>query len=613
MNIAILQVVVLLLVAIVLFASNRIRIDVTALLLLVAFVVSGMLTLPEALAGFADANVILIALMFVVGEGLIRTGVAYRVGDWLLRLSGDSELRLVSLLMVSVAALGSVMSSTGVVAIFIPVALSLASRVGVPPSRIMMPLSMAGLISGMLTLVATPPNLVVSSELERQGLAGLNFFDITPLGLLILLLGIGYMRLLGNRLLTGVPTQPSAHQGRRRMQELISRYQLADRACRLQIQPGSSLIGPTLEQLRLRARFGANVLGIERRRGFHHQLVGVTTQSQFEAHDVLLVDLVGVAEDVQAFCQQCRLQPLPLRGQYFSEHARSVGLAEVLLIPDSRLLGKTLRQLAFRREYRLSVVGIQRQGQALTDGLLDEPLQLADTLLVAGEWKQIRYLQQHKRDFLLFDLPAEVDEMAPAQNQAPLALMCVALMVGLMISGWVPNVIAALLACLLLGLFRCVDMESAYRSIQWPTLLLIIGMMPFATALQKSGALALLVDSMSQLFGDLSPRLMLMVLFVLAASIGLFISNTATALLLAPVAIGIAQQMGLSPYPFAITVAIAASAAFMTPVSSPVNTLVLVPGGYRFSDFIRLGVPFTLLVMAVTVLVVPLLFPFQPG
>jgi len=613
MNIAILQVVVLLLVAIVLFASNRIRIDVTALLLLVAFVVSGMLTLPEALAGFADTNVILIALMFVVGEGLIRTGVAYRVGDWLLRLSGDSELRLVSLLMVSVAALGSVMSSTGVVAIFIPVALSLASRVGVPPSRIMMPLSMAGLISGMLTLVATPPNLVISSELERQGLAGLNFFDITPLGLLILLLGIGYMRLLGNRLLTGVPTQPSAHQGRRRMQELISRYQLADRACRLQIQPGSSLIGPTLEQLRLRARFGANVLGIERRRGFHHQLVGVTTQSQFEAHDVLLVDLVGVAEDVQAFCQQCRLQPLPLRGQYFSEHARSVGLAEVLLIPDSRLLGKTLRQLAFRREYRLSVVGIQRQGQALTDGLLDEPLQLADTLLVAGEWKQIRYLQQHKRDFLLFDLPAEVDEMAPAQNQAPLALMCVALMVGLMISGWVPNVIAALLACLLLGLFRCVDMESAYRSIQWPTLLLIIGMMPFATALQKSGALALLVDSMSQLFGDLSPRLMLMVLFVLAASIGLFISNTATALLLAPVAIGIAQQMGLSPYPFAITVAIAASAAFMTPVSSPVNTLVLVPGGYRFSDFIRLGVPFTLLVMAVTVLLVPLLFPFQPG
>ena len=613
MNIAILQVVVLLLVAIVLFASNRIRIDVTALLLLVAFVVSGMLTLPEALAGFADANVILIALMFVVGEGLIRTGVAYRVGDWLLRLSGDSELRLVSLLMVSVAALGSVMSSTGVVAIFIPVALSLASRVGVPPSRIMMPLSMAGLISGMLTLVATPPNLVISSELERQGLAGLNFFDITPLGLLILLLGIGYMRLLGNRLLSGVPPQARDHQGRRRMQELISRYQLADRACRLQIQPGSSLIGPTLEQLRLRARFGANVLGIERRRGFHHQLVGVTTQSQFEAHDVLLVDLVGAAEDVQAFCQQCRLQPLPLRGQYFSEHARSVGLAEVLLIPDSRLLGKTLRQLAFRREYRLSVVGIQRQGQALTDGLLDAPLQLADTLLVAGEWKQIRYLQQHKRDFLLFDLPAEVDEMAPAQNQAPLALMCVALMVGLMISGWVPNVIAALLACLLLGLFRCVDMESAYRSIQWPTLLLIIGMMPFATALQKSGALALLVDSMSQLFGDLSPRLMLMVLFVLAASIGLFISNTATALLLAPVAIGIAQQMGLSPYPFAITVAIAASAAFMTPVSSPVNTLVLVPGGYRFSDFIRLGVPFTLLVMAVTVLVVPLLFPFQPG
>ena len=612
MNIAILQVLGLLSLAIVLFVSNRVRMDVIALLLITAFVVSGMLTLPQALAGFADANVLLIALMFVIGEGLIRTGVAYRVGDWLLKLSGDSELRLVSLLMLSVATLGSVMSSTGVVAIFIPVALSLASRIGVAPARIMMPLSMAGLISGMLTLVATPPNLVISSELERQGHGALGFFDITPIGVLILLLGIGYIRLVGNRLLARVPTTPHEHQGRRRMQELIQRYQLADRACRLQIQPGSSLIGPTLENLQLRARFGANVLGIERRRGFHHLLVGVTTQSQFEALDVLLVDLVGAEDEVEAFCRECRLRPLPLRGQYFSEHARSVGLAEVALIPDSRLPGKTLRQLAFRREYRLSVVGIQRQGDAVTEDLLDTPLQQGDTLLVAGEWKQIRYLQQHKRDFLLYDLPAEVDEMAPAQNQAPLALLCVALMVGLMISGWVPNVIAALLACLLLGAFRCIDMESAYRSIQWPTLLLIIGMMPFATALQQSGALALMVDGMSQLFGRLSPHLMLSALFLVAASIGLFISNTATALLLAPVAIGVAQQMGLSPYPFAITVAIAASAAFMTPVSSPVNTLVLVPGGYRFADFIRVGVPFTLLVMLATVLLVPLLYPFSP-
>ena len=610
MNIAVIQVLCLLFGAIVLFATNRLRMDVTALLLIIAFVLSGLLTLPEALAGFSDANVILIALLFVVGESLIRTGVAYRVGDWLLGAAGNSETRLLALLMLAVAALGSVRSSTGVVAIFIPVALSIANRMGIAPARVMMPLSVAALISGMLTLVATPPNLVVSSELERQGFAGLDFFALTPIGLLVLLLGVGYMRLAGPRLLSRVPAKPYDKHGRRRMQELIARYQLAGRACRLQIQPGSPLIGPTLEALQLRARFGANVLGIERRRGFHHVLVGVTTQSQFEANDVLLVDLVAAPGELEQFCQRGGLHALPLRGEYFSEHARSVGLAEVSLIPESRLLGKTLRQLAFRREYRLSVVGIHRQGKALTEGLLDQPLQLADTLLVAGEWKLIRHLQQHKRDFLLFDLPIEVDEMAPAQNQAPFALLCVVLMVGLMLSGLVPNVVAALIACLLLGAFGCVDMDGAYRSIQWPTLLLIVGMMPFATALQKSGALGLMVDAMVTLFTDLSPRLMLAALFAVAATIGLFISNTATALLLAPVAIGVAAQMGISPYPLAITVAIAASAAFMTPVSSPVNTLVLAPGGYRFSDFVRLGVPFTLLVMLATVLVVPWLFPF---
>jgi len=610
MNVAVIQVLCLLLGAVLLFATNRLRMDVTALLLIVAFAMSGLLTLPEVLAGFSDANVILIALLFVVGEGLIRTGVAYRVGDWILQVAGNSETRLLALLMLAVALLGSVMSSTGVVAIFIPVALSIANRMGLAPARVMMPLSLAGLVSGMLTLVATPPNLVVSSELERQGFAGMSFFALTPVGVLILLLGIGYMRLVGPRLLAKVPAKNYDKRGRRHMQELVTRYQLAERACRLQIQPGSVLIGPTLEELQLRARFGANVLGIERRRGFHHLLVGVTTQTRFEAHDVLLVDLVGAPAELSSFCRDAALTPMPLRGEYFSEHARSVGLAEVSLIPGSRLLGKTLRQLAFRREYRLSVVGIERAGQAVTEQLLDEPLQLADTLLVAGEWKQIRYLQQHKRDFLLFDLPVEVEEMSPARNQAPLALLCVALMVGLMLSGLVPNVVAALIACLLLGAFRCVDMESAYRSIQWPTLLLIIGMMPFATALQKSGALDMVVEAMVALFANLSPRLMLGVLFAVAAVIGLFISNTATALLLAPVAIGVASRLGLSPYPFAITVAIASSAAFMTPVSSPVNTLVLVPGGYRFGDFVRLGVPFTLIVMLTTVLVVPLLFNF---
>ena len=596
--------------AIFLFITNKVRMDVVALLIIILFVVSGTLTLPQALAGFSDPNVILIAALFVVGEGLVRTGIAYQVGDALVKVAGSSETRMLVLLMVAVATLGAVMSSTGVVAIFIPVVLSVANRMGIPPGRLMMPLGFAGLISGMMTLVATPPNMVVNSELMRHDIHGFGFFSFTPMGVIILVMGILYMLLMRTSLVRDEEEGKHKQSGRSTMRDLIRDYRLAGRARRLALRPDSPLIGQTLDELQLRARYGANVIGVERWRKFRRVMVTVSGVTEFQAKDVLLIDMSDPEVDVREFCSEARLEPMILRGEYFSDQAREVGMAEVSLIPESRLLGKTLRQLAFRREYRLSVVGIHRQGKALTEGLLDQPLQLADTLLVAGEWKLIRHLQQHKRDFLLFDLPIEVDEMAPAQNQAPFALLCVVLMVGLMLSGLVPNVVAALIACLLLGAFGCVDMDGAYRSIQWPTLLLIVGMMPFATALQKSGALGLMVDAMVTLFTDLSPRLMLAALFAVAATIGLFISNTATALLLAPVAIGVAAQMGISPYPLAITVAIAASAAFMTPVSSPVNTLVLAPGGYRFSDFVRLGVPFTLLVMLATVLVVPWLFPF---
>lgn len=605
-----LQVIVLLLAAVVLFATGRVRMDVTALLLVVVFVLSGLLSLPEALVGFSDPNVILIAALFVVGEGLVRTGVAYSVGDWLLKAANQSETRMTTLLMLAVAGLGSVMSSTGVVAIFIPVALSIAHRMHIPPGRIMMPLSFAGLISGMMTLVATPPNLIASSELERHGLPGLEFFSVTPIGLLILGMSILYMRLVAPRFLSAKQDKQYDRQGRRKIQDLIRQYELAGRARRLQVKPGSPLIGKTLDELQLRARYGANVIGVERIHNFHRVFVGVSTLSEFKAGDVMLIDMAAPAEAVRYLCQIEGLLPLVLRGEYFSQHARTIGMAEVSLIPDSRLIGKSVREVEFRTHYGLNIVGVRRQGAPLTGNLTDELLQLSDTLLVIGDWKQIRQLQHYKQDFLLFDLPAEVDEMAPAHSQAPYALFCVGLMVVMMLSGWMPNVIAALITCLLLGLFRCVDMPSAYRSIQWPTLLLIVGVMPFATALQKSGGLSLIVDVMASGLAGFAPHVMLLVLFVVCAVIGLFISNTATALLMAPIAVALAREMAVSPYPLVVTVAIAASAAFMTPVSSPVNTLVLHPGGYRFGDFVRLGVPFTLLVMVLTVVVVPLLFPF---
>jgi di/tricarboxylate transporter len=610
LNSELLWVLSLLLIAIVLFTTNKLRMDVVALLVIIAFVLSGTLTLSEATVGFSDPNVILIAALFVIGEGLVRTGVAYQVGDWLVKVAGSSETRMLILLMVTVAGLGAFMSSTGVVAIFIPVVLSVAARMKIPPGRLMMPLSFAGLISGMMTLVATPPNMVVNSELVREGIGGFGFFAVTPVGLAVLVLGVGYMlvarRWLGNE--DGDKTRETWQ--RRTFRDLIRDYKLTGRARRLALRSGSPLVGHSLDELHLRARYGANVVGIERWKRFRRVMVSASGSTELREGDVLLLDMSDSQVDLREFCSEQQLEPMVLRGDYFSEQSRNVGMAEVSLIPDSTLLGKSLRGSTFRSRYDLNVVGIRRDGETLAGKLVDEPLALGDILLVIGDWKAIRQLQAKTHDFIVLNLPAEVDEVAPAITQAPHALFCLALMVAMMLTDEIPNPIAALIACLLMGKFRCIDMESAYKSIHWPSIILIVGMMPFAQALQKTGGVDLIVRGLMDVAGDAGPRVMLVCLFALCATIGLFISNTATAVLMAPIAIAAAREMGVSPYPFAMIIAIAASAAFMTPVSSPVNTLVLGPGNYKFGDFVRIGVPFTLLVMLVSVIIVPWLYAF---
>ncbi|CDH19125.1 putative response regulator, membrane protein [Xenorhabdus bovienii str. kraussei Quebec] len=609
MNSELLWVLTLLLVAIVLFTTNKVRMDVVALLVIIAFVLSGTLSLNEATIGFSDPNVLLIAALFVIGEGLVRTGVAYQMGDWLVRVAGSSETKMLALLMLSVAGLGAFMSSTGVVAIFIPVVLSVAARMKISPGRLMMPLGFAGLISGMMTLVATPPNMVVNSELVREGLRGFDFFSITPIGILVLLAGIVYM--LVTRRWLGVKTpQKLDERYHRTFRDLIRDYKLAGRARRLAVREGSPLIGRALDELNLRAHYGANVIGIERWRKFRRVMVAATGETELHQQDVLLVDMSDSDVDLREFCSEQRLEPMILRGEYFSEQSRDVGMAEVSVIPESELLGKSLRDMKFRTRYGLNVVGIRRSGKAIVDKLVDEPVHLGDTLLVIGDWKLIRALKTKTPDFIVLNLPVEVESAAPAASQAPHALFCLALMVAMMLTNEIPNFVAALIACLLMGKFRCIDMESAYRAIHWPSIILIVGMMPFAMSLQKTGGIDLIVKGLMDIAGNMGPRVMLLCLFVLCALIGLFISNTATAVLMAPIAIAAAKQMFVSPLPFAMIIGVAASAAFMTPVSSPVNTLILGPGGYRFVDFLKLGVPFTLIVMGISVAVIPILFPF---
>lgn len=593
--------------AIAMFAINRPRMDAVALIMLTALPLTGIISTGEALAGFSDPNIVLLGALFVVGEGLVRTGVAQKLGDWLIRTAGASEARLIVLLMTVVAGLGAFMSSTGVVAIFIPVALRISQSTGASPSRLMMPLSAAALISGMMTLVATAPNLVVNSELTRQGNEGFTFFSFTPFGIPVLILGVLYMLFARRWLKTKSPgDDEGSHVS---FGDWIERYKLAGREHRFRVTEQSSLIGRALGDIKLRTTAGVNVVAIERKTRFGKEVFSPTAKSALRADDVLLVDIDSPTDRMSVLVSEFAVEPLPLTGAYFRDYSQEIGMAEIMVAPDSIFVGRTVVDAHFRSRYGLNVIGLRHGKDAITRELKNEKLRIGDTLLVIGSWKMIESLGANTHDVVLLNLPSESKEVVPVAGKAVQAIICIALMIGLMISGIVPNVLAALIACLLMGLLRCIDLESAYRSIHWKSLILIVGMLPFSVALQKTGGVELAADGLIALTGGAGPRVVLGCLFAITAILGLFISNTATAVLMAPVALAMASEFGASPLPFAMIVALAASTAFMTPISSPVNTLVVGPGNYGFGDFLRVGVPFSIVVMIVSVLLVPWLLP----
>jgi di/tricarboxylate transporter len=604
------MVLLLLAAAIVMFAINRPRMDAVALLMLTLLPFTGVLTMSEALAGFSDANIVLIGALFVIGEGLVRTGVAQRLGDWLIAKAGGNETRLLVLLMIVVCTLGATMSSTAVTAIFIPVALRIARNTGSSPGRLMMPLSVAALISGMTTLIATAPNLVVSSELERNGFNGLHFFSFTPYGLVVLICGILYM-LFARRWLPPGPGPAEGDVSRVTLSDWIDQYKLAQRESRVRVSAASSLVGKTLEDLRFQNTYGARLIGIERIVKRTLKLVRPTAKTEIQAEDVLFVDLAAPTSDVKAILKQFNLEPLPLTGAYFSDRSQEIGMAEVIVPADSDLVGKTVIEANLRTRFGLTAIGLRHGRDPIEGDVAHQKLNIGDTLLVVGGWKDIRRVRTGNKDLVIINLPAEVEEVLPAPGKAFFAVAILLLVVGFMIFGIVPNVQAALIGCLLMGLAGCVDLQSAYDSINWKTLILIVGMLPFSTALQRTGGVEMAAHGLMSVIGDSGPYVVLGFLFIVTALLGMFISNTATAVLMAPIALAIAKDMNASPYPFAMTVALAASTAFMTPVSSPVNTLVVGPGNYTFGDFVKIGTPLSLIVLIVTIIMVPLLLPLH--
>jgi di/tricarboxylate transporter len=512
--------------------------------------------------------------------------------------------------MAAVALLGSVMSSTGVVAIFVPVVLRIATRTGIAAGQLMMPMGFAALISGMLTLVATAPNLVINYELVGEGTAGFRFFDFTPFGVPILLATVLYM-LVARRWLRSETLGAEAERGRPTLQHWVERYGLAARGYRVRVRSGSPLAGKPLGDLdRDRARdLGARIVLIERGEGRARRFLSRRPTRHLRAGDVLLIDLDRPDGDLPAIADELAVDVLPPAGDYFADRAQSLGMVEAMLPVDSDLVGKAVWQAEEAALAELSVVGLRRGRDALEPrDLRTRVLKVGDTILLAGPWKTIQRLRGGGRGLVVLNLPREFDEVLPAARRAPQALLTLGIVVTLMATGVIPNVQAALIGCLMMGLFRCIGLDEAYRAIHWKSLVLIVGMLPFGLALDRAGGVDLAAESLVTVVGDAGPYAILALLFTITVLFALFVGNTATAVLMIPIALEVAGDLQASPYPFAMIIALAASTAFMSPIS-PINTMVATAGDYRFADFVRLGLPLTLIVMGLSVGLVPSVFP----
>lgn len=592
----------------VLMASNRVRYDIVALMVMLALMLSGVLTVGEAVSGFGSPVVILVAGLLIVGEMLNRTGVARAVGDIILKHGGKSETRLLIYIMLAAALLGSVMSSTAIVAIFIPIVLRIARETNLSASRLLLPMSYSALISGMLTLIATTPNIVMHEELKDSGLKGFGFFSFMPVGLAVLAVAIGYI-LVVRRFLPGeVESAPAGTRGRV-IKELWEDYRVGERVECLRIAAGSPLVGKTIGESDLKDRFGIRVIGIERslRRG-KDRIAAPASEMDLRVDDLLVV--VGENKIDDGTLDKVDLKRSKITEQDTQRWLWEMGGAAVLIHPESRLIGKSIRECSFRSTYGLHVLGARHANKPVPD-FQDAKLRAADSVFLVGPWAKIDRLQSHSHDFIVMELPRERTEIVKAYRKMPVALVILAAMVLLTVFDIVPLVAATLMAALAAVFTRCLTMEDAYRAIHWSSIVLVAGMLPLAMALDRTGGTNLIVNAMISTVGDAGPHVMLAAVFFITAFLSLFLSNTAAAVLVAPIAIYVSRELGVSPYPFAVAVVIAASAAFSTPVSSPVVTLVVEPGRFKFMDFVKIGVPLLILSYMVTAVLAPIIFPFN--
>ena len=615
----------ILIISAVLFANGKIRSDIVALCALCALLIFQILTPAEALSGFSNSVVIMMVGLFVVGGAIFQTGLAKMISSRILKLAGKSELRLFLLIMLVTSGIGAFVSNTGTVALMLPIVVSLAASANMNASRLLMPLAFASSMGGMMTLIGTPPNLVIQEALVSGGYPELSFFSFFPVGLVTVIVGIVVLLPLSKWVLDKRGGKDGKNDQRgKSLNQLVKEYGLSDNLFRLKVLNTSLLKGKTIIELDVRRQYGLNILEVRRSDSSQHRFLKTVApqqlaspNTQLQVDDVLYVR--GKAEKVEQFVVAYQLE---MQAGYTTEETKKgdkaldfydIGIAEIVLMPSSKLINQTVKECGFRDKYNVNVLGIRRKNEYLLSDLGNQRVHSGDVLLVQGTWANIDRLSHEDTEWVVLGQPLAEAAKVTLDYKAPIAAVIMLVMIGMMVFDFIPvaPVTAVIIAGLLMVLTGCFrNVEAAYKTINWESIVLIAAMMPMSLALEKTGASEYISNSLVSGLGVYGPFALMAGIYFTTSLMTMFISNTATAVLLAPIAMNSAVQIGVDPTPFLFAVTVAASMCFASPFSTPPNALVMPAGQYTFMDYIKVGLPLQIIMGVVMVFVLPLLFPF---
>lgn len=596
------------------FVWGRIRADIVAMIALLVLTLSGILTTQEALSGFSNPIVIMMVGLFVVGGAIFNTGLAKMLGSRLSHIGNGSPTRLFLVVVLATGLIGGFVSNTGTVALMLPIVVSMAAASGASASRFLIPIAFASSIGGMLTLIGTPPNLVIAEAWEEYSGQPLTMFTFLPTGLICLLAGTLLLIPLSRILTRKKNNGKTASKGHRSLTDIVEEYNLNNDLWRVDVPSSSQISGLTLGALSLRSNYGLDVmeLRMEEGRGLLRNVTqeAPTSASVIDAGNVLFIR--GPRANVERFVTDYGLKiaddSKETRGNL---DFYDIGLAEIVVLPNSGILKETIAQLDFRNRYNVNILCIRRGREYIVDDLGSQKVAKGDVLLVQGTWEAIGKISEDSRDWVVLGEPESQASKVTIDYKAPVAAVIMLAMIGALVFSSVPAVFIVLAAAVMMMLSGCFrSVADAYKTINWESIVLIAAMMPMSFALEKTGVSEIVSRSLVDLLGGIGPHWLMAGIYFTTSLLTLFISNTATAVLMAPIAVQSAVAYGVSPLPMLFAVTFGASLCFMSPFSTPPNALVMPAGQYTFMDYVKVGAPLQLLLGVLMILTIPLFFPF---